>query len=460
MKLEQLSERRLLYVLGVIFVAWSAYMLFMKFRLLHFGLATDDLFNYLNALHNTNFSDKWLFTARYEKLHGHLSLLFNHWQPTLLLLYPVAKIAGAEGLLVVQALGPIWAAVFLLKITEHIGLAPIERLYVVVICLFHPAMMAAVMDSLYGFHGTTLLLYFGAPLAWAAIKGRWCLALVLLVFFLNVRESGAFYIAGAAFGYVVFRNDFFRTWRHVVFAVAITAVVFIFATVGIPKIFNVTHIHVAQATSALTSLNAILGFVSKMDSDWHNLFLWLWPALASPGTLMAMLPDAFILIVVGKKASHWYGMTLVFAGSIAVAYGILKMRAFAISKNKNHILTGIMILHIIGIGIAGPKEVYDQTQKLVTRIGIHIPMESKRAARNAIDDRCRTTVEFQTMYGFGDLPYLQYPRQASISKYIVSIPKMASGLTQWVNANQADLKVVYEDEFLKVFENPSRPCVQ
>tara|TARA_R110000782_G_scaffold243386_3_gene329932 strand:+ start:1466 stop:2845 length:1380 start_codon:yes stop_codon:yes gene_type:complete len=452
-------ERRLPLVLGIIFVAWTAYMLFIKFRLLHFGLATDDLFNYLNALHNTNFRDKWLFTARYELINGQTSLLFNHWQPVLLLLYPLIKIGGAEALLIVQALAPVWAAVFLLKIAEHIGLRPFDRLFVVVVCLFHPNLTAAIMDSLYGFHGTTLLLYFGAPLAWAAITGRWMLALVLLVFFLNVRESGSFYVFGAAFGFIVLGNAYFRSRRQVLPAVAISAAVFLFAIIGIPKIFGVNHIHADQATSALTSIDTIFHHLSQMDTDWHNLFLWLWPGLASPGMLMAMLPESFILMIVGKKASHWYGMTLVFAGAIAVAYGLSRIRAFAELKRKGHILTGILVLHMVAIAVAGPKEIRGQTQKLVTRIGIHIPMDSKQAARAAIDDRCRTAVELQAMYGFGNLAYLQYPRQAHQSKYIVSIPSMPTGMTQWTEANQAALKVLYEDKYLKVFENPGRPCV-
>ena len=104
MKIDAVLEKRLTLVLAVIFTAWAAWMIYFKFRLLHFGLATDDLFNYLNALHNTNFRDKWLYTARYHLLEGHQSLLFNHWQPTLLLLYPFAKLGGAEALLVIQAL--------------------------------------------------------------------------------------------------------------------------------------------------------------------------------------------------------------------------------------------------------------------------------------------------------------------------------------------------------------------
>ena len=460
LNVENLTEKRLHIMLCVIFVAWLVFMLFYKFRLLYYGLATDDLFNYLNALHNTNFWNKWLFTARYDLLNGQQSLLFNHWQPTLLLLYPLIKLGnGAEALLVVEALAPVWAAVFLLKIAEYIGLRPLERLFVIVVFLFHPNLMDAVMDSMYGFHGTCLLLWFGAPLAWAAVTARWRLSLVLLIFYLNARESGAFYVFGAAFGYLILGNSFFRTRRHLVTAVAISAVVFLFATVAIPQIFDVTHTQVRVVEDVIEFPSLLLKNVTHIDSDWHNLFLWMWPCLAAPGTLMAMLPDAFILMIVGKKASFWYGMTLVFAGSIAVAYGLPRIRRFADNRGKGHILTGILVLQMLALIIAGPKEVHGQVRKLVTRIGIHIPMESKRAARAAIDDRCRTAVELQAMYGFGDLPNLQYPRQGYQSKYIVAIPTIKSGLTTWVNANQAHLKLLYEDKFLKVFENPARPCV-
>lgn len=458
MNSQYISENRLVSILCVVFAVWLGIVLYFKFKLLYHGLATDDLFNYLNALHNTNFWDKWLFTARYERIYGQASLLFSHWQPTLLILFPIIKLGGAESLLVVQAVAPLWAAIFLLKIAEHIGLRPFDRLFVIVVCLFHPNLMAAVMDSLYGFHGTSLLLYFGGPLAWAAITRRWRLALALLLLHLNVRESGSFYVFGAAFGFLLFGNAIFDNWRRMIVAVAISATVFVIATVVVPKIFDVPHIHTDQAMKALLSPDAMMRAITKMDSDWHNLFLWIWPALLSPGTLMAMMPESFILIVVGKKASHWYGMTLVFAGSIALAYGLLRVRAFAEGRGKSHILTGVLILHMIAISIGGPKEIRGQSEKLITRIGIVIPNESKRAARAAINDQCRTTVEFQAMYGFGDLPYLQYPRQANISKYLVTIPTMPSGLTTWVKRNESKLKILYKDQYLAVFENPALPC--
>jgi len=456
---ENTLERRLPLILAVMFTAWGAYMVFMKLRLLHYGLATDDLFNYLNALHNTNFQDKWLFSARYELLRGLSSLLFNHWQPTLLILWPIAKLAGAEGLLIVQALAPLWAAMFLLKIAERLGLGPFDRLFVIVVCLFHPNLTAAIMDSMYGFHGTSLLLYFGAPLAWAAVAGRWRLAFVLLLFFLNIRENAALYVAGAAVGWLLFTNPFFAGRRGLAAAVGIAAVTFVGGLIVAPWLAGVVHEHANHAREVLTTPSRIAKALTNMDSDWHNLFLWLWPGLAAPGTLLAIIPESAILILAEKKASHWYGMTLAFAGSIAVAHGMLRVRNFAEARGKGRVLTGILVLHMVAIAVAGPKEVWGQSRKLITRIGYHVPPESTANARAAIDTRCRVAIELQAMYGFGDLPYLQYPRQAKQSKYIIAIPTMPSGLTKMVTDMGDELKVVYRDSHLTAFENPRVPCV-
>ncbi|MEQ8228918.1 MAG: hypothetical protein RIA64_12605 [Rhodospirillales bacterium] len=452
-------EQRLSLVLAVIFLGWGAYMVTMKLHLSHYGLATDDLFNYVNALYNTNFHDKWLFSARYELLRGLPSLLFNHWQPTLLLLWPVVQIAGVEGLLVIQALAPLWAAIFLVKIASHFDLRPFDRLAVVVICLFHPNLMAGIMDSLYGFHGTCLLLYFGAPMAWAAVTGRYGLAFVLLLFFLNVRENAALYVVGAALGWILFTNPYFPGRRALILAIAIAAVTFIGALIVGPRLAGVVHEHAAHANIVLTHPMSMVTALRKMDPDWHNLILWLWPGLAAPGMFLTIIPESIILILAEKKASHWYGMTLVFAGAIAVAKGLPRIRAFAITRGKEQWLTIILTLHMAAIAVAGPKEVWDQTRKLVTRIGYHVPAESTAKARAAIDTNCRVAIEFQAMYGFGDLPYLQYPRQGMSSKYIIAIPKLASGLTQMVTEKKADLNVIFQDDHLTVFENPAVPCV-
>tara|TARA_B100000965_G_scaffold363853_1_gene346948 strand:+ start:589 stop:2001 length:1413 start_codon:yes stop_codon:yes gene_type:complete len=458
-KIDAILEKRLPLVLAMIFAVWAAYMIYIKFRLLHFGLATDDLFNYANALYNTNFQDKWLFSARYELIRGLPSLLFNHWQPTLLLLWPVVHFGGAEALLVVQALAPIWAAVFLHKIGEHCGLKPFDRLFVVVICLFHPNLMAAVMDSLYGFHGTCLLLYFGAPLAWAAITRRYVLAVVLLVFFLNVRENAALYVLAGAAGLMLFTNPFFTTRRQASVAATLAALAFVGGLIVAPWLAGVVHEHAAHAESVLTRPARMAHALSHMDSDWHNLFLWLWPGLAAPGTLLMMIPESVILILAQKKASHWYGMTLVFVGALAIVQGLPRVRAFFEGRGWAHALTVLMCLHMTAIVVAGPKEVRGQTNKLVTRIGYHIPEESKANARAVIDTSCRVAIELQAMYGFGDLPYLQYPRQAMASKYIIAILKLPSGLTDMVTKRKADLKVVFSDDHLTVFENPAVPCV-
>lgn len=459
LRFETTLERRLPLILAAIFVGWGAYMIGMKFRLLHYGLATDDLFNYVNALYNTNFQDKWLFSGRYELQRGLPSLLFNHWQPTLLVLWPVVHLAGAEGLLVVQALAPLWAAVFLFKIAERFGLSAFERLFVTVVCLFHPNLMAAVMDSMYGFHGTCLLLYFGAPMAWAAVTGRWRLTFVLLIFFLNIRENAALYVAGAAVGWLLFTNPYFATRRGLAAAVLIAVATFLGGLIVAPWLMGVVHEHANHAREVLTTPSRIALALQNMDTDWHNLFLWLWPGLAAPGALLTIVPESVILILAEKKASHWYGMTLVFAGALAVAQGLPKVRAYADRKGLAKALTVLLTLHMIAIAVAGPKEVWGQTRKLVTRIGYHVPPESRLQARAAIDTRCRVAVELQAMYGFGDLPYLQYPRQAAQSKYIVTIPSMPSSLTGWANATKDNLKLIYEDAHVAVFENPNVPCV-
>jgi uncharacterized membrane protein len=459
LRFETTLERRLPLILAVVFIGWGAYMIGMKFRLLHYGLATDDLFNYVNALYNTNFQDKWLFSARYELLRGLPSLLFNHWQPTLLVLWPVVHLAGAEGLLVVQALAPLWATIFLLKIAERFGLSAFERLFVTVVCLFHPNLMAAVMDSMYGFHGTCLLLYFGAPMAWAAATGRWRLTFVLLIFFLNIRENAALYVAGAAIGWLLFTNPYFATRRGVATAILIAVATFVGGLIVAPWLMGVVHEHANHAREVLTTPSRIALALQNMDTDWHNLFLWLWPGLAAPGTLLTIVPESVILILAQKKASHWYGMTLVFAGALAVAQGLPKVRAYADRKGLTKALTVFLTLHMAAIVVAGPKEVWGQTRKLVSRIGYHVPEESRINARAAIDTRCRVAIELQGMYGFGDLPYLQYPRQAMAAKYIITIPKMPSGLTQMVAARKADLTVIFSDDHLTVFENAKVPCI-
>lgn len=457
LRVEAFIERWLSPLLIAVGAAWGIYMLYIKFELLRWGLATDDLFNYVNGLYNTNFVDQWMFTARYE-VRGLPTLLLDHWQPTVLVLWPILHLFGTESLLVVQALGPLWAAFFLHKITAHLELPPLDRLFVLMVALFHPAMMAATMDSLYGFHGTSMMLYFGAPLAWAAITGRWGLALVLLFFFVNVRENATFYVFGAAAGYLVFKNRYFATYRHVAIAALIALGVLAVAIYFAPMIAEISRPHTNRAVTALMNPPLMLERIINMDPDWHNLFLWLWPAFAALGTLAAMLPDAFILIIVNNKASHWYGMALVLAGAIAVAFGIKRLRRVAQERGKANVLSWILILHMTGIAFAGVKEVNGQTNKLITRMGYEVPMSSKQAARAAVDTACRVAVDLPLMYGFGDLAYLQTQSQAQFARYLVVSREQSPVLTPWIERHREDLTLIYEDEYLQAFENPGKPC--
>ncbi|MAO55736.1 MAG: hypothetical protein CMM61_08560 [Rhodospirillaceae bacterium] len=466
--ISQIMERRADAAVYFILAGWALLILFLKFRLAHAGLATDDLYNYANALYNTNFRDKWLYVARYEVGRGLPSLVFDHWQPTTLVLWPIVRLFGPHSLLVVQALAPVWANLFLLKTGRQVGLGGFDRLFVVVICLFSPYMMLATMDSIEGFHATSLLLIFGAPLAWAAISRRWILALVLLVFFLNVRENAALYIIGAGLGYWMFRNTYFDGHRRVVAALVLAAMVFFIGIKGAPLLAGVQNFHFGKVGHALGSSPIFHFDLSGIDKDWAAYLIGLWPAVLAPGALMTILPEAVVLIVADKTIVNWYGMSLVYAGALAATFGLVRLRAWLPNRAANLTLSSALVLHMGLLAGTSVHNVVGKNAFIIEQAGFEIPASSLAAARAAIDPACRVSVFFQAMKGFGDLPYLQYPHptQAKWSRFIVVSKRPELYLLhnrlqrRYVETIKDELTLHLEDGYLSVYEHRSTPCVK
>lgn len=463
-------ERHVGRITILIMAGWAVFMLIVKFRLAHHGLATDDLYNYANALYNTNFWDKWLYTARYAAGRGLPSLAFDHWQPTTLVLWPVVRLFGPHSLLVIQALAPVWACLFLVKIGRHLGLSAFDRLFTVTICLFSPYMMLAVMDSIEGFHATSLLLLFGAPLAWAAVMGRWKLALVLLLFFLNVRENAALYVLGAVVGHWTLGNGYFdRRWRALA-ALLIAALVFWIGIKGAPMLAGVDNFHFSKVGHAVGTSEILKFNIAAIDKDWAAYLLGLWPAIFAPGALITVIPEAIVLLIADKKIVNWYGMSLVFAGALAATYGVawIRRRLPLPTGIWGRALTALFAMHMAALAITSPVNVWSKAEVLIERYGYLIPATSLAAARGRIDPRCGTSVFFQAMKGFGDLPRLLYPHpiQAAKARYVVVSKRAHLGLEHnrlqrdHTSAHAGELVRIHEDSYLIVFERPAAPCAQ
>lgn len=451
----------------LVLIGWGLFMLWVKFRLAHFGLATDDLYNYANGLYNTNFWDKWLYLARYEIGRGLSSLMFVHWQPTTLLLWPLVHLFGGHSLLVVQALAPVWASWFLWRIGAHAGLSAGDRMFCVGICLFSPYMMLAVMDSIYGFHATSLLLWFGAPLAWAAVTRRWGLALVLLLFFVNIREIAATYVAGAAIGFAIFHSPYFDNFRRAAVAAAIAGAVFLLAVKGAPLLANASNFHFDKLGHIFNSSALLKLDLSEIDKDWAAFVIGLWPAVFAPGAAFALAPEAGILLIADEPIVHWYGMSLVFAGALAATFGLAWLRRCFASRLLARALTVTLVVHIAVLSFTSFNNVIEKSKIIIDRYGYHIPDASLEAARASITQNCRTSVFFQAMKGFGDLPFLLYPHptQAESSHYIVVSKREELNLLhnrlqrEFVAGMTEELTLRYEDAFLAVYERPATPCV-
>jgi hypothetical protein len=465
--ISRIIERRADAAIVLILIGWAAFMLVLKFRLAHYGLATDDLYNYANALYNTNFWDKWLYIARYEAGRGLPSLVFDHWQPTTLLLWPAVHLFGPHSLLVIQALAPVWACLFLVKIGRHLELCAFDRLFTVTICLFSPYMMLAVMDSLEGFHATSLLLLFGAPLAWAAIMGRWKLALVLLVFFLNVRENAALYVLGAIIGHWTMGNRYFDGHKRALGALLIAALVFWIGIKGAPMLAGVNNFHFGKVGHALNTSEVLRFNLTAIDKDWVAFGFWLWPALAAPGTLATIIPESIILLIADKKIVNWYGMSLVVAGSIAATFGVAWIRRRQPAGIWGRLLTAVFAIQMVGLVTTSPFNVWGKAGIMIDRYGYSVPDASLAAARAKIDPRCGTSVFFQAMKGFGDLPYLLYPHptQAAQARYLIVSKREPLNLdhnrlqASYADKIKDDLTLLHEDIFLKVYERMDAPCV-
>ncbi|MEP5436808.1 MAG: hypothetical protein ABJQ08_09255 [Paracoccaceae bacterium] len=454
--------------LSLILASWAVFMLVVKFRLAHHGLATDDLYNYANALYNTNFWDKWLFVARYEVGRSLPSLLFDHWQPTTLVLWPVVQVFGPHSLLVIQALAPVWACLFLIKIGRHLGLSAFDRLFTVIICLFSPYMMLAVMDSIEGFHATSLLLLFGAPLAWAAVMGRWKLALMMLVLFLNVRENAAFYVLGAVVGYWAFGNAYFDTRKRSLAALAIAGLVFWIGIKGAPMLAGVDNFHFSKVGNALNTSEVLRLSLADVDKDWAAFGFWLWPAIAAPGALAALIPETIVLLIAGKKIVNWYGMSLVFAGAPAATFGVAWIRRRLPAGLWGRALTTVLAVHMLALAIASPINVWGKSEILIERYGYPVPATSLAAARAAIAPQCGTSVFFQAMKDFGDLPQLLYPHpsQAEWARFFVVSKRRPLSLMhnrlqrEYVEGSAVEMTLRYDDSYLSVYERTATPCVK
>jgi hypothetical protein len=147
---------------------------------------------------------------------------------------------------------------------------------------------------------------------------------------------------------------------------------------------------------------------------------------------------------------------------------LARLRSWLPGQTAQIVLSLALVLHTGLLTVTSTRNVWGKMNHIVDRYGHAVPASSLTAARAAVNPACRTSVFFQAMRGFGDLPYLQYPHptQAAWARFIVVSKRTESNLLhnrlqrEFVNGMSGELKLRYEDEFLAVYERPAIDCVK
>jgi hypothetical protein len=223
-----------------------------KFALWRANVLMNDWAFYNNSFWNTDFQHYWLFSHDRIVLYGYPSYLNEHFGPLLLVIaalyhwvpYPEAM------LLFLHGASPVLAAIFIYATAVHlIGDRPLGATIAMTYAL-SPGILWPTISLVYGFEPDGMLAPLAAAVGWALATRRTGVYFTALVLALAIKENVPAY--GLILGACLFLFTDLR--RQALFTVAISLVVFLIASKGVPAITGVENRNVGRVWTFIDSV--------------------------------------------------------------------------------------------------------------------------------------------------------------------------------------------------------------
>jgi hypothetical protein len=314
-------------LLAVGLVLLYAGIMAAKIGLWHDNVLMNDWAFYANSFWNTDFRHTWLLSHDRYVQFGYPSYLNEHFAPILLVIAAVYQIAPWPELmlLLLHGASPVLAAVFIYLTGVHVLRdralsAAIAMTYALNLGILWPT-----ISFVYGSQPDGMLAPLAAIVAFALATNRTGLYFVAFALMLATKENVPAY--GVILGACLF--VFTARKRQALWTIAISIVVFLIASKGVPAITGVQNRNVGVAWRFIGDL---LHFRATSDYTWQQVViglaysvvflpaLYVWPFLAMTG------PD---LLLIGQvsyaNTLTWHVMLPVTVLGSAAVFGTARI---------------------------------------------------------------------------------------------------------------------------------------
>lgn len=438
-------------------------MLALKLSANRMGAYTGDGILFANALVNTSpLAGEWLRYTPDGFDRGFVSLLEDHFQPTLLLLAPLVQAFGLDLLFSFPVLAAL-VAVFVFQRMMLEGQVPAPlRLVVVALFLGNVFFMRAVFDGSHGFHNSALFILLLPPMVWAHQRSRWALYSLFAVLVMGVTESGAFYVAALSALSLLFGARGLAARGVNAAAVALAAGWFAFAAVGFHALTGGPgNVHVGATMTVLERI-ATLDRMRLVDQNWINFFGFFLPGLFAPAAYLAVLPDAIVLHLHHKEMSTWYAMPVAAMLASASAAGAGAMAAWV---RRRHAAVGAALALLLGLqallmAVMGPIYTVKAYAKTASA-DRSVSAETRALLRAHVPADCGVAASHSGLWLLYDRSFLLWPHQGRYARYIVSDAREPEGqapLRAYVERHRAALEPLAATDEIQIFRQQGVPC--
>lgn len=301
---------------------WLVVIGFLKYDLYRKGILTSDMALYPNILWNTNFHGVILYNKMLFDWYGYTTALSEHSYFTLMLLIPFYRLLPHPLTLVFLQTIVVGGSAFIVYLfAKQILNSSKLALLAAAAYLFHPSLIAATIDNVYGFHHDSLMIPLVLGIAYFFYKQKFLPFFILLVLLFGLKENMP--LAGGMFGLILFFNKEKRKIGLGVLAIA--ALFFLFNFAVLPRLTGGGNHHALDAIGNIinaTPRDYLLNI--KTFAFWLILPVLFLPALLAPEILIIGGPDLFMYFFAGKLP-FYHHVFLVFAVFVVTAiYGFNK----------------------------------------------------------------------------------------------------------------------------------------
>ena len=406
-------------ILGFYIVLQTVMLLIIKTVFYSKSLITNDGPIYANMLWNTNFFDKFLYSDYWLYDSGFNTFLNVHFSPTLSLLAPIMWLfSSTYTLIIISSIIPGVSAILLYSLLKKIWNRPTLALIIAITFMFHPSIINATVDVIYGFHPdglTTPIIFLGLLFF---IKRKWTLYFVILILFLGLKENLPIMGALFGFGLVIWRKDL-RTIGFITLFVSMF--IFILGVKLFPIFTGVEH----QASQIINK------FITPgvIFDDLYQLMGWVYflhylPGLLTPYFIL-VFPEILMLLLSNRGPINWHIFPMFSILVVATMYGFkslyrksFELKILSIFKINSRRLIALSIVLLLFTLVTGIPREYYLFMKSNSR-SKQLDIEKVRMLDEYIPKDAALALQSHLYTHFIDRPHLVWPNNYSHGQYFI-----------------------------------------